>query len=288
MSSGFGFYVEVLTPPEVYQWKACERGSDLCLPRSSQLLPHRLFNKQPLHNGFETPPFSHAKLPCVLAPISTVLFCPWICLPTPAPTRFFYGWINRDPEPLAEVWKGQSQGWKPGSWNRFTCSSQVLGNQRGPTLWSAPQSQGGELYGLLTSHRKMSLKGEGLGKEGRKEFYVPEDRAASPDLGVLEGRSPEGTRAGPPWWQTYRRAGKDQGRRSLSILKAGVPATVKPAAYVCHWPMAKQGVPVTSRAGRIAKSEASLVFQPHTGLLTCVLSMSQLLGNFSPYHFKIK
>lgn len=34
-SSGFGFYVEVLTPPEVYQWKACEKGSDLCLPSSS-------------------------------------------------------------------------------------------------------------------------------------------------------------------------------------------------------------------------------------------------------------
>lgn len=46
MSSGFGFYVEVLTPPEVYQWKVCEKGSDLCLPSSSQLLPHHLFNKQ--------------------------------------------------------------------------------------------------------------------------------------------------------------------------------------------------------------------------------------------------
>lgn len=46
--------------------------------------------------------------------------------------------------------------------------------------------------------QKNELEGRGLGKEGRKEFYVPEDRAASPDLGVLEGRSPEGTRAGPP------------------------------------------------------------------------------------------
>lgn len=190
--------------------------------------------------------------------------------------------------------KTGSQGWRPRLQDQMCV--QVVVARRSKKVGTLPCSQSQEivLYRPLVpcGRLQMSSKSKGPGKR-RKEGALsprPKDKADRRTwvfwTTAFWGR---GTgRAGLPWWQTYRRAGNDQG-------KEGAPAGVNPAAYrgektMRPEPVAEQGVPVTSRATGLGRWQNARPQQPSSLTRACRCLFFQYHSYWITlfYHFKLK